>query len=150
MRRSCSLFGLALLVAGLLLPAAPARADVNPHDRIKSHVRDIVQTVKEAPTAEKKRAILNEKLKGMVDALDRAKRMGSVSKQDAAGIESLQNRIQAKIDELNGQNGYEAVPAGQLDAFADYVQQDIEQADSTITISVTTALLILILIILLA
>jgi septal ring factor EnvC (AmiA/AmiB activator) len=142
--------GLALLVAGLLAPAGTARADVNPHDRLKSHVRDVVQEVKEAPTAEKKREILNEELRGMVKALDRVETMANLSEKDAEGVDELRSRVQAKIDELNGQNGFERVPDSQLDSFADYVQQDLEQADNEITIGVTTLLLILILILLLA
>ncbi len=150
MRRTLRRFTLIVLAAGLLVPFATARADVNPHDRIKAHVRDIVQEVKAAPTASEKRAILDEELRDIVTALDRVERMADLSAQDAAGIDALRSRVQAKIDELNGQNGYEAVPASQLNTFADYVQQDLEQADNTITISVTTALLILILVILLA
>jgi hypothetical protein len=138
--------GLFVLAAGLV--TVPARADLTPQERLKRHVRDVVQTVKAAPTAARKRAILDEKLRGMIEALDRAERMPALP-QDRAGIEALRGRLQEKLDELHGRDGYEAVPANQLDAFADYVQQDIEQADS-ITISLTTALLILILVILLA
>lgn len=139
---------LLVLAVGLAAVVPPARADVNPREKLKQHVRDVVQTVKAAPTAAKKRAILDEKLRGMIAALDRAERMTALP-QDQAGIDALRARLQEKVDELHGRNGYEAVPAGQLDAFADYVQQDLEQAD-TITISLTTALLILILVILLA
>jgi len=134
--------GLFVLAAGLV--TVPARADLTPQERLKRHVRDVVQTVKAAPTAARKRAILDEKLRGMIEALDRAEALTSLP-QDRAGIDALRE----KLDELHGRNGYEAVPANQLDAFADYVQQDVEQADS-ITISLTTALLILILVILLA
>jgi hypothetical protein len=138
-----------LALAILLLAAVPsAQADTNPREKLKQQVRDIVQTVKAAPTAAKKRAILDEKLRGMIKALNRAERMADLSPQDQEGIDVLRTRLQEKLDELHGQNGYEAVPAGQLNTFADYVQQDFEQADS-ITISLTTALLILILVILL-
>jgi ribosome assembly protein YihI (activator of Der GTPase) len=139
----------AVLAVGLLA-LSPARADVNPHEKLKQHVRDVVQAVKAAPTAAEKRAILDEKLRGMIAALDRAERMATLSAQDQKGIDALRARLQEKLDELHGQNGYEAVPAGQLDAFADYVQQDFEQADRTLTISLTTALLVVILLLLLA
>lgn len=85
----------------------------------------------------------------MIDALDRVESMKRLSEQDQAGVDALRSSLQAKLDELHGQNGYEAVSAGQLNSFADYVQQDLEQAD-TVTISVTTALLLLILVVLLA
>jgi hypothetical protein len=64
-------------------------------------------------------------------------------------IDDLRSRLQEKVDELNGQNGYTAVPDGQLDTFADYVQQDFEQADRVLTIGVTTALLIVLILLLL-
>ena len=148
MRTASRLLGLLTLAVGLVLAVPPAQADVNPRETLKRHVRDVVQSVKAAPTAAKKRAILDEKLRGMIRALDRAERMTALP-QDRAGIDVLRARLQEKLDELHGQDGYEAVPANQLDAFADYVQQDFEQADS-ITISLTTALLIVILIVLLA
>jgi hypothetical protein len=147
MRSVARLLGLFTLAVGLVAAVPPAQADVNPREKLKRHVRDIVQTVKAAPTPAKKRALLDDKLRGMIRALDRAERMTALP-QDRAGIDALRARLQEKLDELHGQNGYEAVPADQLDTFADYVQQDFEQAD-TITISLTSALLILILIILL-
>lgn len=41
-----------------------------------------------------------------------------------------------------GRADYDAVPDDRLDAFADYVQQDFEQAPRTVTIGLTTDLLI--------
>lgn len=140
---------LLLFAIGLVSPAQTARGDVNPHSRLKKHVRDVVQKVKAAPTATEKRSILNKELRRMISALDRIENYGSLSKKDKRAVDALRTRLQAKLDELRGANGYEAVPDGELDAFADYVQQDFERAD-TVTISVTTALLIIILIVLLA
>lgn len=149
MRSALRRSALVVLALGLLSMAGPARADIDPHEKLKEHVRSIVQTVKEAPTAEQKRAILDEKLRGMIDALNRAETMTALSSADREAIDALRTRLQEKLDELHGQNGYEAVPAGQLNSFADYVQQDFEQADRTLTLSLTTALLLLILIVLL-
>ncbi|PSQ96052.1 MAG: hypothetical protein BRD55_08385 [Bacteroidetes bacterium SW_9_63_38] len=140
---------LVVLALMLLAVATPVQADINPHKKLKQHVRSMVQDVKAAPTAEKKRALLDEKLRGMIDALNRAESMATLSPSDQEGIDALRTRLQETLDELHGQNGYEAVPAGQLNSFADYVQQDFEQADRTLTISLTTALLVLILIVLL-
>lgn len=140
--------GILAIVFGLVV--APARADVNPHEKLKQHVRDIVKSVKEAPTAAEKRSILDEKLRTMITALDRAEEMAELSPQDQSAIDALRAQLQEKVDELHGQNGYEAVPDRQLNSFADYVQQDFEQADRVITISLTSALLIILLIILVA
>lgn len=151
MRLAGHIFASLALVVGLALAAPVAQADANPHDRLKKHVRDVVQTVKAAPTAAEKREILDDELRTMIAALDRAERMAtSLSEDDRAGIDALRARLQEKLDQLHGRDGYEAVPDGQLDTFADYVQQDFERADNTITLSLTTALLIVILLILLA
>ena len=53
-------------------------------------------------------------------------------------------------DELTGSNGYERVADVQLNAFSDYVVQDMEQAAETVRISLVAALLIVIIIILIA
>lgn len=129
--------------------ASPAEADTDPHERLKQHVRTIVQKVKRAPTAAKKRAMLDEELSALITALNRAEKMTAPSSSEKADIDALRSRLQEKLDELHGRAEYEKVPADQLDAFADYVQQDFEQAARTLTISVTTGLLILIILILL-
>ena len=73
-----------------------------------------------------------------------------ISQEDRAGIDRFKATLQEKQDELAGLKGFERVPDAQLNAFSDYVVQDMEQAaDRTITISLVTALLIVILIILL-
>lgn len=148
MRTGVRLLGVLVLASGLVGWARPALADVDPHDRLKQHLREVVQKVKKAPSAAEKRSILDEELGAMITALDRAEQMGDLSSNDEAGINALRTRLQEKLDELHGHAGFDAVPAGQLDSFADYVQQDFEQAN-TVTLSITTALLILILIVLL-
>ncbi len=65
------------------------------------------------------------------------------------GIDRFKAALQEKQDELAGSNGYVRVSDEQLNAFSDYVVQDMEQADQMITISVVTLLLIIILVVLL-
>lgn len=144
--RLSSVLGFLIVLAAW---ASPAEADIDPHERLKQHVRDVVQKVKRAPTAAKKRAILDQELSAMVTALNRAEKMSDPSSSEKADINALRLRLQEKLDELHGRADYERVPDGQLDAFADYVQQDFEQAARTLTISITTGLLILIVLILL-
>jgi hypothetical protein len=71
------------------------------------------------------------------------------SKADGVGIDRFKAALQEKQDELAGSNGYVRVSDEQLNAFSDYVVQDMEQAAETITISLVAALLIIIIIILL-
>ena len=73
-----------------------------------------------------------------------------ISKNDVDGIDRLKATLQEKQDELAGSNGYARVPDEQLNSFAEYVVQDMEQADQVITISLVTLLLIVILIVLIA
>jgi hypothetical protein len=60
----------------------------------------------------------------------------------------LETKMRDRQNELNGLDGFEKVPANKLDEFATFTLQDIEQADTIITISLTTLLLIIILAIL--
>ena len=71
-----------------------------------------------------------------------------MSANDLAGIHQLRIALQEKQDELAGHNGYVRVSDERLNAFSDYVVQDMEQADQVITISVVTLILIIILIVL--
>jgi hypothetical protein len=72
-----------------------------------------------------------------------------ISKEDHFEIDRLKATLLEKQNELEGKNGYERVPDAQLNAFSNYVVQDMEQAVGTITISVLALVLIIILIVLL-
>ena len=76
-------------------------------------------------------------------------RSPSNSKEDGVVIDRVKVIVQEKQDELAGSSGYERVSDEQLNAFSDYVVQDMEQADQIITISLVTLLLIIILVVLL-
>ncbi|SMO58655.1 hypothetical protein [Fodinibius sediminis] len=115
--------------------------------QLKTYVNDVVQKVEEAETSDEKRAILNTSFDKMIKAFDRVSSMPGISETDKEGIAVLREDIEEKRSELNGADGYEKVPDRQLNNFAQYVQQDIEQADS-ITIGVTTLLLIIIILLL--
>lgn len=138
-----------LTIVALLFFFAPAALAGSPQDRIKQHVHDMVQKVKQTDDPQEKRAILERDLRKMTGALDRVAAMDHLSEADREGVDQLRSQVQDYLDELNGRDGFTPVPDRQLNNFADYVQQSFEQADRTITISVTTALLILILLILL-
>jgi hypothetical protein len=71
-----------------------------------------------------------------------------VPEEDHKAIDILEAKIAERQNELNGLNGYEKVPDSQLNQFASFTLQDIEQADAVLTISLTTLLLIIILAIL--
>lgn len=117
-------------------------------ERVQGYFNDTVCKVKATDDPSQKREILNIELQRMSKALERVENSSLVSEADRENMGHFRTSIQEKTDELAGNNGYERVPDDQLDTFSDYVMQDMEQADKTITMGVVTALLIVILIIL--
>ncbi|MEX2399183.1 MAG: hypothetical protein WD423_00325 [Rhodothermales bacterium] len=115
---------------------------------IQEYFNDTAISVKATDDPAQKRDLVDNSLRRMSEALDRIDRAGLVSADNRAGVDRLATSVQDKRDELAGRNGYNGVPDAQLNAFADYVVQDMEQADRTITISLVTALLLVIILIL--
>jgi hypothetical protein len=118
-------------------------------DGIQKYFNDTAHKVKATDDAVQKRDILNRSLQTMSNALDQVENSGLISQEERPAVNRFKAALQEKNDELMGSNGFERVPDTQLNVFSDFVVQDMEQADKTITISVVTALLIVIIIILL-
>lgn len=119
-------------------------------DKLQNHFNDVACKVKAADEPSQKREILDESLEKMSNALDAVQSSPLISKDDKVGIDQVKAIVKDKQDELAGVNGYERVPDAQLNAFADYVVQDMEQADKNISISLVALLLIIIIVILIA
>jgi len=119
-------------------------------DNLQKYFNDTACKVKATADPSQKRAILNEGLQNMSKALNRVESSRLVSKDDRAGIDRFKVTLQERQNELAGSSGYDRVPDEQLNAFSDFVVQDMEQADRTITISLVTLLLIIIIVILVA
>ncbi|MBN1397738.1 MAG: hypothetical protein JXA06_06885 [Bacteroidetes bacterium] len=117
---------------------------------IQKYFSDTANKVKATDNSSEKRIILNDSFHKMSEALDMVESSPLISKDDRAGIDRVKTTLQEKQDELAGLNGYVRVSDEQLDAFSDYVVQDMEQAEAVITIGVVTLLLIIILVVLLA
>jgi ABC-type transporter Mla subunit MlaD len=117
-------------------------------NRIQKYFNDTACKVKATADPVEKREILNQSIQTMSKALDNVESLGLVSQNDRTGIDRIKTTLQEQQDELTGGNGYERVSNAQLNAFSDYVVQDMEQADRMISISLVTALLIVIIIIL--
>ncbi|MCK7517272.1 MAG: hypothetical protein MZV64_05885 [Ignavibacteriales bacterium] len=116
---------------------------------LQKHFSDVAKKVKATENVAEKRAILENSFKDMSKALDKVQSSFLVSKEDKDGIENLKATLKENQDELAGINGYERVPDSQLNNFSNYVVQNMEQADSTITISVVALVLIILLVVLL-
>jgi hypothetical protein len=115
---------------------------------IQKYFNDTACKVKATTDPIQKREILDKSLQTMSKVLDLVQSSPLISKEDRAGIDLFKAALQEKQDELTGSNGYARVPDAQLDAFSDYVVQDMEQAQN-ISISLVAALLIVIILILL-
>lgn len=137
-------FGTIVLMVILALPA-----HAGDKGQLQKHFSDAAREVKATENASEKRTILNESFQRMSKALDKVQSLALISKDDRVGIDRFKATLQEKQDELAGSNGYVRVSDEQLNAFSDYVVQDMEQAAEMITISVVTLLLIIILIVLL-
>lgn len=121
----------------------------NAVNMFKKHVNGVVQKVEKAETPDKKRNLLNTSFEKLLATFDKVENMQSLSQADRASLNKLRANVTEKKNELNGHDGFKRVADNQLNNFANFVQQDIEQADETITISVTVLLLIVIILLLL-
>ena len=115
---------------------------------LKQYFSKAADKVKATQNADEKREILNESFNSMSKIFDKVLNSELISESDRAGIEQYKAILLEKQNELKGSNGYDRVPDTQLNNFANFVVQDMEQADSTITISVIAAILIILLIVL--
>jgi hypothetical protein len=124
-------------------------ANAGEKGELQKYFSNVANKVKATENASEKRKILNESFQNMSKTLDKVQSLWLISEDDRVGIERLKSTLQEKQDELEGCNGFERVSDAQLNAFSNYVVQDMEQADQMITISLVTLLLIIILIVLL-
>lgn len=138
-------------VALLLFAVQPLLAEASttdPIERFKQYLNRTVTEVKETDDPAEKRARLNTSLEKMKRATERVRGLPGVNAEDKAALAELEADFSDKLDQLNGENDYEPVDDAQLDRFADYVQQDLEQAQRLV-ISISTTVLALIILLLL-
>jgi flagellar biosynthesis regulator FlbT len=138
---------LALALIGFATPAQ-AQTSTDAESMFKKHINEMVESVEKAETSDDKRVILNDSFDDLISAIEKVESMKAVPESDKEGLAAFKADIQDKKDELNGINGFTPVASNNLNNFANFVQQDLEQADQ-ITIGVTTLLLIIIILLLL-
>ncbi len=116
----------------LLTVTAPLRAEDGSavlEARLHASLNTVVTEVREAKTPTEKREILRHFLTKMEAGLENAKGMAILDYKDREALQALQKKFYAYEAELNGEKGLEQVADVKLDAFAGYIQQDLEQAD---------------------
>ncbi len=140
---------LALLYFLTVIPSAAKTETADVENKLKEYFHNTAQQVHNEQDSAKKREILDNSLSKFTQALDAVQETSDLGASDKKALGELKARIDSKLSELRGVDGYEKVANSQLDNFADYVQQDMEQADRYVTISVTTVLLVIIILLLL-
>jgi len=118
-------------------------------ERIQQYFSDAAGKVKATSDPVQKRAILSASLQTMSKALDQVQSLPLLSQDDRAGMMRFKAALQEKQDELLGSNGFERVPDAQLNAFSNYVVQDMEQASKVVTFSTLSLVLIAVIVVLL-
>jgi seryl-tRNA synthetase len=135
-----------------MLQSVAVGSGVNDRDKaldlFKKYINNMVQRVEKAENPARKREILNSSFDNMISAFNTVQNMGLISQNDKEAITTLKADIKEKKNELNGLDSYRRVADNNLNNFANYVQQDLEQAD-TVVISISATLLAAILILLL-
>lgn len=139
---------LTIIFAFTIHSTAVAQAD-NFQEVIKQHFNKTVQQVKNTDDADEKRAYLDDSFARMLSAIDRIEDVAGLSEEEAAQLLSFRENIEEKKSELNGLDGFDEIADEDLDDFSNYSQEMMEQANRTITISITTALLIVLILLLL-
>lgn len=117
-------------------------------NRFKQYFASTAADVKLADNPSGKRDILNNSFDKVRSVLDKVSSLPGISDKDRSAINNISKSVSEKQSELNGLNGYERVDDRKLNDFADYVRQDMEQAETWITVSLTTLLLAAILLLL--
>ena len=145
-RKAIGLLAVMFAMTFAMVQTANAQAT----SKIQNYFNDAAVKVRATADPVQKREILVNSLTSMSNALTQVESSGLVSEENQVGVHRFKTSLQDKLDELAGINGFAPVPDAQLNAFANYVVQDMEQAAETITISLVAALLIAIIIILLA
>ncbi len=115
---------------------------------LKQYFNKVNVDVKDAQNANEKRAIMNDALVKLDEVFEKAQVQAS-DLEDKKNIEIFRNEIQEKINELNGIEGFQKVADRDLNNFADYLQNNMENADRYVVISLTTLLIVALLLVLL-
>lgn len=142
-----------LMVAALCL-SAPRPAHAGPageilEERYHAALSQVTQEVKQAPDPVEKRRILAGFFQRMEDGLKKAETLSSLPDADKQSLHTVLGKYFAYQAELEGAQGFAPVADRDLDEFATYVRQDMEQAPVGGGVYISAGALIVILLVLL-
>ena len=141
----------AILAFAAMLTASPATAaspQVILEQRLKTSFNTMVQDVHHTEDPSAKREIISRFLTRLDKGLALVQTMSSDDAKVSAQAAQARAKIQADLAELNGMNATAPAAAGNFNAFASFVQQDVEQADG-VYLSVGALIIILLILIIL-
>src|SRR4030042_456037 len=145
-------FRVAVAVLLLVAIAAPLFADnaqTKWENRLKEYFNDLLLKVEETKDPAEKRALLNESLERFLTAMDRVQRLPFLNQERRGGPARVEGEVHEKHDELNGVAGFAMVANADLDDFAGYMVQDLEQAMRSYVVLSTAAIIIIIVLLIL-
>ena len=140
-----------LLVLALFAAAAPIKAGVGSdllEERYQAALNGMVQQVRQEQDPAAKREVLQHFIDQMSRGLEKAEGVESIPEPDRKTLHTVLGKFYAYQAELDGQAGYTPVPDADLDQFAGYIQQGMEQAPMGGGIYISGGALIVILILL--
>ena len=141
-----------LIVTLVLLSAATTRAaEVSNSlpESFKSSINRMVLKVKATENAGDKRQVIGDYLTGMAQSLEQVQKIWPINEADRIAIASLSQKLSADLSELKGEGQFEKVPDRDLNRFAGFIQQDLEQAGiSGGGLYISTGVLVLVIVLL--
>jgi hypothetical protein len=123
-----SLFKFAAVLAFMTVAVVPARADENRdmlQARMKTALNEMVQDVRAAETPAAKRETMERFLDKIEQRAQLAGKIPFMGAENREALSFVQEKFAGYHAELQGQ------PDRDLDGFANFVQQDLEQAESS-------------------
>jgi hypothetical protein len=145
-------FRVAVAILVLVAIAAPLFADnaqTKWENRIKEYFNNLLLDVERTKDPAEKRALLNESLERFLTAMDRLQKLPFLNQEQREALARFDAEVQQKHDELNGTAGFTMVANADLDDFAGYVVQDLEQAARSYIVLSGVAIIIIILLLVL-
>ncbi|MBW8888056.1 MAG: hypothetical protein JF616_09905 [Fibrobacteres bacterium] len=118
-------------------------------ERYHAALSHVAQEVKGAPDPAEKRRILAGFFQHMEEGLQKAETLSSLPEGDRQSLHTVLGKYLAYQAELDGSRGFARVEDRELDEFAAYVRQDMEQAPVGGGVYISAGALIVILLVLL-
>ena len=144
--------GIFFFAAAMALPAQAAENHGMLQARVKVALNEMVQDVKAAESPAEKREVLNRFVGKLEHRAELAAKIPFLSQENHAALSMLQDKFGGYKNQLQAASG-NGVADKDLDAFASFMQQDLEQAEASwgnggIYLSTGAVIIILLIIIL--